>query len=178
MNHLILYLDSFGYRDMLIKVKEIETQLVEENEKIKAAIDELKNLRNVREASTALKLNLFSGGYDSSSAAVFVITIESFGSASASGLLCRRLRLPIPKTTVHVHVHVQTNLDLNAPAIESQEPPRYNPVFVIPICHTQTDPGVANDNNTPVANVSKPYPRYPTVSDSWPLQLLEKPSRV
>ncbi|KAI3504651.1 hypothetical protein L2E82_46579 [Cichorium intybus] len=74
-------------------------------------------------------------------------------------------------------VHVQTNLDLNAPAIESQEP-QYNPVFVIPVCHTQADVGVVIDNNAPVSNVSKPYPRYPTASDSWPLQLLEKPSRV
>ncbi|KAI3768421.1 hypothetical protein L2E82_19088 [Cichorium intybus] len=84
----------------------------------------------------------------------------------------------IKETTVNVHVHVQTNLDLNAPAIESQEPPRYNPVFVIAVCHTQTDAGVVHDNNTPVSNVSKPYPKYPTVSDSWPLQLHEKPYRV
>ncbi|CAI9283933.1 unnamed protein product [Lactuca saligna] len=78
-------------------------------------------------------------------------------------------------------VNVQTNLDLNAPAIEieSHEPQQYlNPVFVIPACHPQLDPGLVIDNNAPVSNVSKPYPRYPTPSDSWPLQLLEKPSRV
>lgn len=38
------------------KVREIEHQLGEENEKIKAAIDELKNLQRVKEASTALKV--------------------------------------------------------------------------------------------------------------------------
>ncbi|KAI3669737.1 hypothetical protein L6452_41110 [Arctium lappa] len=38
------------------KLHEIELQLVEENEKIKTAIIELKNLRKVREASTALKV--------------------------------------------------------------------------------------------------------------------------
>lgn len=75
-------------------------------------------------------------------------------------------------------VSVQKNLDLNAPAIESQEPQYLNPVFVIPACHPQLDTGVVNDNNAPASNVSKPYPRYPTPSDSWPLQLLEKPSRV
>ncbi|KAI3686492.1 hypothetical protein L1987_80170 [Smallanthus sonchifolius] len=91
---------------------------------------------------------------------------------------------------------VQTNLDLNAPAIESQEPqlptyfppemirlpagdPVLNPVFVIPACHdvqvhTQPDTGMGNKR---VSNVSKPYPRYPTSSDSWPFQLLEKPSQ-
>ncbi|KAJ9568106.1 hypothetical protein OSB04_004072 [Centaurea solstitialis] len=93
---------------------------------------------------------------------------------------------------------VQKNLDLNAPAIESQEPqlPQYlphnimrlpagdpliNPVFVIPACHNlqiqpQPDSG-AGIGNKPVSNVSKPYPRYPTPSDSWPFQLLEKTSQ-
>ncbi|KAL4566529.1 hypothetical protein LXL04_030645 [Taraxacum kok-saghyz] len=83
----------------------------------------------------------------------------------------------IKERTVNVNVNVsaQTNLDLNAPAVESHEPQYINPVFVIPACHP---PSVAIDNNTPMTNVSKPYPRYPTPSDSWPLQLLEKPSRV
>ncbi|KAI3673426.1 hypothetical protein L6452_39545 [Arctium lappa] len=93
---------------------------------------------------------------------------------------------------------VQKNLDLNAPAIESHEPqlPQYlphdiirlpagdpllNPVFVIPACHNvqihpQPDSGLVIGNK-PVSNVSKPYPRYPTPSDSWPFQLLEKPSQ-
>ncbi|KAK9080459.1 hypothetical protein SSX86_000217 [Deinandra increscens subsp. villosa] len=93
---------------------------------------------------------------------------------------------------------VQTNLDLNAPAIESQEPqlPAYfpqemirlpsgdtvlNPVFVIPACrndqvYTPPDSGIGIGNK-PMSNVSKPNPRYPTPSDSWPLQLLEKPSQ-
>ncbi|GKF14310.1 hypothetical protein Tco_0055772, partial [Tanacetum coccineum] len=80
---------------------------------------------------------------------------------------------------------VQTNLDLNAPAIETQEPqlfpqdiirlpsgdPVLNPVFVIPTCHN------VQINPQPVSNVSKPNPRYPTPSDSWPFQLLEKPSQ-
>lgn len=91
---------------------------------------------------------------------------------------------------------VQPNLDLNAPAVESQEPqlpnffpqemlrlpagdPVLNPVFVIPAphniqVHTQPDSSMGNK---PVSNVSKPYPRYPTSSDSWPYQLLEKPSQ-
>ncbi|KAI3766187.1 hypothetical protein L2E82_16239 [Cichorium intybus] len=43
-------------------------------------------------------------------------------------------------------VHVQTNVNLNAPAIESQEP-QYNPVFVIPVCHIQADAGVVIYNN-------------------------------
>ncbi|KAD0423218.1 hypothetical protein E3N88_44285 [Mikania micrantha] len=87
---------------------------------------------------------------------------------------------------------VQTNLDLNAPAIESQEPqlptyfpeevmrlpagdPVLNRVFVIPACqvHTQPDSGMGNK---PISNVSKPNPRYPTSCDSWPFQLLGKPS--
>ncbi|KAI3785161.1 hypothetical protein L1987_44274 [Smallanthus sonchifolius] len=38
------------------RLQEIEVQLVDENEKIKAAIDELKRLRKVKEASTALKV--------------------------------------------------------------------------------------------------------------------------
>ncbi|CAH1421245.1 unnamed protein product [Lactuca virosa] len=38
------------------KVHEIEHQLDEENEKIKSAIDELKNLQKVKEASSALKV--------------------------------------------------------------------------------------------------------------------------
>ncbi|XP_076902475.1 transcription factor bHLH47-like [Bidens hawaiensis] len=97
--------------------------------------------------------------------------------------------------------NVQTTLDLNAPAIESQEPqlPTYypqemtrvlpsgdsvlNPVFVMPGCHgvqvhTQADLGSGTGMvNRPVSNVSRPYPRYPTASDSWPFQLLENPSR-
>ncbi|XP_024977326.1 transcription factor bHLH47-like [Cynara cardunculus var. scolymus] len=90
---------------------------------------------------------------------------------------------------------VQKNLDLNAPAMESQEPqlPQYlphdiirlppgnpllNSVVVIPACHnvqihTRPDSGLIIGNK-PVSNVSKPYPRYPTPSDSWPFQLLEK----
>lgn len=93
---------------------------------------------------------------------------------------------------------VQSNLDLNAPAIESQEPqlPQYfpheiirlpsgdpliNPVFVIPTCHNvQVHPQQDSSlviGNKPVSNVSKPNPRYPTPSDSWPFQLLEKPSQ-
>ena len=39
------------------KVHEIEHQLGEENERITAAIDELKNLQTVKEASTALKVS-------------------------------------------------------------------------------------------------------------------------
>ncbi|GJU74979.1 hypothetical protein Tco_1266384 [Tanacetum coccineum] len=83
---------------------------------------------------------------------------------------------------------VQTNLDLNAPAIETQEPqlPQYfphdiirlpsgdpvlNPIFVVPTCHN------VQINPQPVSNVSKPNPRYPTPSDSWPFQLLERPSQ-
>ncbi|KAJ0753995.1 putative F-box-like domain superfamily protein [Helianthus annuus] len=38
------------------KLHEIEGRLVDENEKLKAAIDELKGLRRVKEASTALKV--------------------------------------------------------------------------------------------------------------------------
>lgn len=90
--------------------------------------------------------------------------------------------------------NVQTNLDLNAPAIESQDPqlpqffprlpsgdPLLNPVFVIPACHNvqvhaQPDSGSVIGNK-PMSNVSKPNPRYPTPSDSWPLQLLEIPSQ-
>ncbi|MFS7939750.1 putative transcription factor bHLH family [Helianthus anomalus] len=90
----------------------------------------------------------------------------------------------------------QTNLDLNAPAIESQEPqfptyfpqemmrlptgdPVINPVFVIPGCQNvqvHAQPELRTGHN-PVSNVSKPNPRYPTPSDSWPFQLLEKPSQ-
>ncbi|XP_071696315.1 transcription factor bHLH47-like [Rutidosis leptorrhynchoides] len=87
---------------------------------------------------------------------------------------------------------VQKNLDLNAPAMESQEPqlPHYfhqesvqlqgdpilNHVFIIPASHNvQTDSSVIQGNK-PMSNVSKPNPRYPTPSDSWPLQLLEKTS--
>lgn len=88
---------------------------------------------------------------------------------------------------------IQTNLDLNAPAIESHEPqyfpqeliqlpstdnPLLNPVFVIPTCHNiQIHPqpdSIVGMGIKPVSNVSKPNPRYPTPSDSWPLQLLEK----
>lgn len=79
----------------------------------------------------------------------------------------------------------QTNLDLNAPAIETHEPqyfpqdiirlpsgdPVLNPVFVIPTCQN------VQINPQTVSNVSKPNPRYPTASDSWPFQLLEKPSQ-
>lgn len=93
---------------------------------------------------------------------------------------------------------LQKNLDLNAPAIEPQEQqlPQYlpheiirlpagdpllNPVFVIPACHNvqihpQPDSNLVIGNKT-VSNVSKPNPRYPTPSDSWPFKLLEKPSQ-
>nr|XP_043607109.1 transcription factor bHLH47 [Erigeron canadensis]XP_043607110.1 transcription factor bHLH47 [Erigeron canadensis]XP_043607111.1 transcription factor bHLH47 [Erigeron canadensis] len=89
---------------------------------------------------------------------------------------------------------VQPNLDLNAPAMESHEPqlPQYfpqeiiripsgdpllNPVFVIPTCHNvQLHPQPDFKLNKPISNVSKPNPRYPTPSDSWPSQLV-KPSQ-
>ncbi|PWA69876.1 basic helix-loop-helix (bHLH) DNA-binding superfamily protein [Artemisia annua] len=83
---------------------------------------------------------------------------------------------------------IQANLDLNEPAIETQETqlPQYfpqdiirlpsgdpvlNTVFVIPTCQN------VQINPQPVSNVSKPNPRYPTASDSWPFQLLKKPSQ-
>ncbi|XP_071703098.1 transcription factor bHLH47-like [Rutidosis leptorrhynchoides] len=89
---------------------------------------------------------------------------------------------------------VQKNLDLNAPAVESQEPqlPQYfhhemihltsgDPILIIPACHNvrthpQPDSGSVL-RSIPKSNVSKPNPRYPTPSDSWPLQLLEKTSQ-
>ncbi|PWA77712.1 basic helix-loop-helix (bHLH) DNA-binding superfamily protein [Artemisia annua] len=96
-------------------------------------------------------------------------------------------QISVLKSMIKEHT-VQTNLDLNAPAIETQEPqlPQYfpqdiirlpsgdpvlNPVFVIPPCQN------IQINPQPVSNVSKPNPRYPTPSDSWPFQLLEKPSQ-
>ena len=84
----------------------------------------------------------------------------------------RKLQTEIEERMVH------SKPDLNAPPLEDltthlstepmlQQAPYVNPIFVIPVC---PDPHAAK----PPANVSKPQARYPTLSDSWPAQLLGK----
>lgn len=99
---------------------------------------------------------------------------------------------------------LQQNLDLNVTPADTQEPqvtsyfpegclkfpvadpslrqaPILNPVFVIPVCSdpkVHPDPEPAMLATKPISNVSRPHPRYPTPSDSWPFQILEQQSEA
>ncbi|GMH01353.1 hypothetical protein Nepgr_003192 [Nepenthes gracilis] len=57
------------------------------------------------------------------------------------------------------------------PAVDPtlQQPPILGPLYVIPV-----GPDVQAFSKPAPSNVSKPHARYPTLADSWPLQLLEK----
>lgn len=73
---------------------------------------------------------------------------------------------------------VELSLDLNLAPPECQQPSTSetafqitNPVYVVPQVYPL--PGAAQPAPMPPP-VSKPLPRYPTLADAWPSQILEK----
>ncbi|KAI8543378.1 hypothetical protein RHMOL_Rhmol08G0212700 [Rhododendron molle] len=91
-----------------------------------------------------------------------------------------KLRIEIQERVLH------SKPDLNVPPPEEatsrfpvdpvlQQPPYASPFFVLPVC-SDLPAYPENDapklTSRPTSNVSKPHARYPTLSDSWPSQLL------
>ncbi|KAL6952169.1 hypothetical protein U1Q18_048913 [Sarracenia purpurea var. burkii] len=88
---------------------------------------------------------------------------------------------PLHETASHLqedHHHLVTPANDDA----SQPAPILGPMFVVPLHHH--DLPVYHESNTLdsmsqlPSNISRPHARYPSSSDSWPSQILAKPSET